>query len=392
MPTPYDFVPEEVKKELAEQGQKPKTSGGKKPPKQHPPKADPPAPGGKKGRDDATERGPFKHTRANQPLTHREVKEIKAGRKQLRREMKRQKIYSKKEFELMASSLGLYFDKRNPFAFLGWLLHGRGLWALLGALLALLFIMAIMSWAVQMRGHFTVNMSEEMFNAGFVLSETEDFDNPTTHLFSEPAESVPCISISNIASNVDKVDGSHNEDYFAYTFYARNEGENAADYIWNIQLNSESKNVSSAAWIMVFEDGWMRFYAHPSADGGVETLPEKSDTRHGFVNPPFLDVLEDESQFELIRQVGDVSYYRAVPIEFTDDVSVASGTQNGVSPGAIHKYTVVMWLEGDDPECTDELVGGHLGIEMDLRLVNEEGEDERPWLERFLGGLIWWDD
>ena len=58
MPTPYDFVPEEVKKELAEQGQKPKTSGGKKPPKQHPPKADPPAPGGKKGRDDATERVP----------------------------------------------------------------------------------------------------------------------------------------------------------------------------------------------------------------------------------------------------------------------------------------------------------------------------------------------
>ncbi len=392
MPTPYDYIPDEVKKELAQEGKAPEPSGEKK--KSAPRRTDDskPAADKKKGRDDAVERGPFKHTRANQPLTKQEVKEIKAGRKALRKEMKRQKIYTKKEFELMASSLGLYFDKHNPFAFLGWLFRGRGLWALLGALLALLFIMVIMSWAMQMRGHFTINMSEEMFNTGFVLSETEDFRNPSTHLFSDPAESVPCISISNIPSNVDKVDGSHNEDYFAYTFYARNEGEYTVDYTWSIELNSESKSVSSAAWIMVFEDGEMQFFAQPSADGSVETIPGRDDTRHGYPNPQFLDVLADASQYELVRSVGDVSYYRAVPLEFVDDVVVASGRQNGVSPGAIHKYTVVMWLEGDDPECTDALVGGHLGIEMNLRLVSEEGEDERPWLERFLGGLLWWQD
>ena len=36
---------------------------------------------------------------------------------------------------------------------------------------------------------------------------------------------------------------------------------------------------------------------------------------------------------------------------------------------------MVIWLEGDDPDCTDELIGGHLGLEMDFQLV-EDQEDE----------------
>ena len=59
--------------------------------------------------------------------------------------------------------------------------------------------------------------------------------------------------------------------------------------------------------------------------------------------------------------------------------------------GDVHKYTVVMWLEGDDPECTDELIGGHMGVEMNMRMRNETGEERESWLDRFLGNLIWWD-
>ena len=78
----------------------------------------------------------FKKKRAGVVLTEDQVQEIKAGRKKLRRDLRAKGIKSKQEFELMAGSLGLYFDKRSGF--LLWFFHGRGLWALLGALLLLL--------------------------------------------------------------------------------------------------------------------------------------------------------------------------------------------------------------------------------------------------------------
>ena len=42
-----------------------------------------------------------------------------------------------------------------------------------------------------------------------------------------------------------------------------------------------------------------------------------------------------------------------------------------------HKYTVVLWIEGDDPDVTNDLIGGHAGVEMNYRLVEEEQESDR---------------
>ncbi|MBQ2867230.1 MAG: hypothetical protein IJE87_02540, partial [Firmicutes bacterium] len=53
----------------------------------------------------------LKKKRTDEVLTRNQVKAIKKGRKMLRKEMKSRGIKSKEEFELMASSFGLYFDK-----------------------------------------------------------------------------------------------------------------------------------------------------------------------------------------------------------------------------------------------------------------------------------------
>ena len=34
------------------------------------------------------------------------------------------------------------------------------------------------------------------------------------------------------------------------------------------------------------------------------------------------------------------------------------------------KYTVVFWLEGDDPDCTNDLIGAHIGMQMDFELID----------------------
>lgn len=319
----------------------------------------------------------FKRKRAGEVLTREQVAAIKAGRKLLRKEMKAQGIKKKSDFELTASSMGLYFDKRK-FLGLLWFFRGRGLWALLGALAALLAVLMIYASVTEMRGHFTINMSGKMFREGFTLSETEDFRNPTTHLFCEPAVDVPCISISSIPNNVDNFEGQHNDSYFAYTFWVRNEGESTVDYTWSMNLNSESLNLSQATWVMIFEDGEMIFYAEPDEEGRIEALPPFGDNSRGYLGAPMSEhAKHPDRQYQLITTKGNVSYYRVIPEPYVSEDTVAEGIQTGVDPMEKHKYTVVIWLEGDDPDCTNDLIGGHVGMDFNFRLVEETEEEAK---------------
>ena len=34
--------------------------------------------------------------------------------------------------------------------------------------------------------------------------------------------------------------------------------------------------------------------------------------------------------------------------------------------GDLDKYTVVIWVEGDDPDCTNDLIGGRIDMHMTL--------------------------
>lgn len=316
----------------------------------------------------------FKRKRSGEVLTREQVAAIKLGRKLLRQELRAQGIRDKNDFELTATSMGLYFDKSKFLALFWWFGNGRGLWALLGAAAALLSVLWLYSSVTEMRGHFTINMDGDMFREGFVLSETVGFENPTTYLFAEPAVDVPNISINDLPDNIDKIDGQHNANYFAYTFYVRNEGESTVDYDWVLQLNSESLNLSSAAWVMLFQDGKQMFFSRPNnVTGQPEALPAYNENNRGYIRAPMLEfsAVPDE-QYEIIAQKNQLTFYRVIPKPFESSSVVTSGCQLQVDPMEVHKYTVVIWLEGDDPDCTNELIGGHVGVEMNFKLRQDE--------------------
>ena len=43
-----------------------------------------------------------------------------------------------------------------------------------------------------------------------------------------------------------------------------------------------------------------------------------------------------------------------------------------MKPGDIDRYTVVIYLEGEDPECVDAIIGGEIKLNMEFR---EEHQD-----------------
>ena len=340
--------------------------------------------------DGKKKRGIFKKKRAGVELTKEEIKAIKQGRKKLRKEMRSKGMKSRREFEMTAGTLGLYFDKSNkifPWIFNHWLGTLLGTFA---AFLAILFLFSIVQY---MRGRYTVNLSEEMFKEGFTLSDTKDFRNPTTQLFASPADEVPCISISHIPLNVDEIDGEHNDTYFAYTYYIRNEGESTVDYTWNLNLSSESMGVAEAVWVLLFVDGELRIYAKENhTTGREEALPEFGNDTMGYGNLQLRELAPDSDQFEIIATQGRRVYWRVIPDSFLSETNIAEGKQRNVEPQEIHKYTVVLYLEGDDPDATDEIIGGHAGVEMKFRLDSEDEITEsdgiiKPFFEKIFGGL-----
>lgn len=321
--------------------------------------------------NDPQKRKIFKYRRAGIVLTQSEVEEIKAGRKKLRAEMKLAGVYTHQEFELTASSLGLYFDKNRFFALLLWLFHGRALWAVLGA--ALLFMAAMYGIAqiTQLRGHFTINLTDEMFDEGFQLSETSDFVNPTARLYGEPVEDAPCISVTEIPADVDAVEGPHNgRAYYAHTFFLAKRGEGTADYRFTLSINSESLNCSTAAWVMLYHEGVPTLYARMGADGEAECLPAKGDNSRGYAadSLPFLDRLP-ANQYEEV--VGEKSTgIRLMPYPFATEQVITSQVVTDMEQDEVDAFTVVIWLEGDDPDCTDALIGSHIGLQMDFELMD----------------------
>lgn len=373
-PLVREFLRQETERDAAEKGKK----GAKSKP---PPKT---------GGEGKPQRRIFKKTRAGIVLTREEVKEIKTGRKKLRRDMRRSGIKGRREFELTAATLGLYFDKNRsflPWLFSHWL---AGLLALLGLLLVVLFQFAAVTRA---RGLFTINLSDGMFKEGFTLSETSGFEYPSIQLYAKPAVDVPCVSINQIPLDVDEVDGEHNAAYFAYSFYLRNEGESTVSYDWSLEIASESRNVADAMWVMVFENGEMRFYARPNAaTGAEEALPAFDDDSRGYLMLPVRELAPESDQFEVVRTVGDMRFYRVVPDRYISEKVIAVGGQSGVKNMEINKYTVVIWLEGDDPDATDELIGGHCGVEMRFRLLSEEDGDTSGFDGFSNHWESWWDD
>ena len=85
--------------------------------------------------------------------------------------------------------------------------------------------------------------------------------------------------------------------------------------------------------------------------------------------------------YKVVHSKGDRDYYQVVAEKFVSDKIVVERTLDGVLPWVkgvneeVHKYTVVIWLEGDDPECTNELMNGFIGLNFQIK-----GKEE-PYME-----------
>jgi len=83
-----------------------------------------------------------------------------------------------------------------------------------------------------------------------------------------------------------------------------------------------------------------------------------------------------KDRYKVVASRSGKDFYQVYPDMFEGDLvsnkTVVSRRRENVLPYLedepnMHKYTVVMWLEGDDPECTNELMGGHITLNFQIK-------------------------
>jgi len=179
-------------------------------------------------------------------------------------------------------------------------------------------------------GRFTVTLDTMSdMKAALVMYEHKGDKLSRRTLQAEAKDFMTNISGDWIPDNInDEADGSHNGDnYIAYTFYLENEANETVHYWYKIVFDDVIKNVDEALRIAVYINGEKNVYAKINS---TTKEPEK-DT-----------------------------------IAFKDEETAVLAQRKDFRSGDIDKCTIVIWIEGDDPECRDNLIGGEIKMHMDI--------------------------
>ncbi len=307
-------------------------------------------------------------------LTRKEKKEIRIKRRALRKDLRSRGIKSREEFEIIARQLGLVYGDDDKFLVMPWWwrlgrfiggLGIKGFLGFLGALALLLTILFAYASLANQKGNFTISVNGDLLRVGFDLSDTEDFKNPKVRLASEILHEVNAISIQDLPDNLDDAEGSHNLDnVVAYTYWVRNAGDVAVDYDWYLVLNSVTKELNRAVWIMIYDEGLQTVYSAPVDETG------EAEHLSGYNEPPLYDQAANPDEQYYQTESGKWGI-KTTP--YVQDRIVAKGTVENFQPDERRKYTVVIWVEGDDPECTNDILGSHAGYAMKYTLKGDDG-------------------
>ena len=202
---------------------------------------------------------------------------------------------------------------------------------------ALVLIIGYVLSVLYMRfGAFTVMINKyDQLDYGLTLSESPEFNIMTARLNAQIDEKITNIDGSWLPNYLDNIDGEHNGDnYIAYTFYCKNVGKNTVTYSYELYIANMTFEIEKAVRIRLYVDGVYQDYAYARTDG--TTGPEPGT------------------------------------VAFQSGTTVVKNNITDFHPGDITKYTVVIWLEGNDPECVDKILGGQMKVDMAMNIVRDD--------------------
>ncbi|MBQ7964879.1 MAG: hypothetical protein IJ331_02220 [Ruminococcus sp.] len=214
--------------------------------------------------------------------------------------------------------------------------------------LLILIILWIIAWLFTTVGDLVISVENGAAKEGIIISESLNDDgsanDPKLQLSAQNVTEVTNITYDWLPTNLDtEADGEHNgENYLAYTFYLTNNGKETLDLESTLKFTGIAKNADEALRVMIYRNGEPTIYAQKNRDGSQ---------------------LEDIVNFEFVEGNDDLNL---------NDYVLLNDITEGIAPNETIKYTIVTWIEGNDPECLNDIMGGYVKMQW---LFNVEGED-----------------
>ena len=179
-------------------------------------------------------------------------------------------------------------------------------------------------------GAFTITLDENFAKkSGLIMYENINDKVERKILKTTKLDFLDNISVNWLPKNIESFDGGNNngENYIAYTFFLENQGSDEINYWYTTGIDDVIKNVDEAIRVMIYVNDSKTIYAKKNSS----TEQAEKDTN-----------------------------------EFYSDQYVETEKREKMKPGDIDKITLIIWIEGDDPDCIDSLIGGEMKMHMEI--------------------------
>ncbi len=218
--------------------------------------------------------------------------------------------------------------------------------SVIAILIALAYVVSVMYTKF---GSFTISVNKyHVLQYGLSLSEDRYFLTPTSRLDCKAQEEMTNIDGATLDEiDLGAVDGNDSgENYLCYTFYCKNTGKEILSYEYSVNIAGMTMDIEKAVRI--------RLIANLN-----EELVSKTD---------------------YARSAGVDDKGNAVPepntTPFFNKTTVLKDVVKDFKPDDVMKYTVVIWLEGNDPDCVDSVIGGVMKLDMKFSVLSASDTDK----------------
>lgn len=271
-------------------------------------------------------------------------------------------------------------------------------------LVLVLLLLWLVSWLLTTIGDLVITVDSGAAKKGISISEDAagtqfGEDGGPFKLSAKMANEVTNITYDWLPATLDiEADGSHNgRNYLAYTFYLTNNGSETLDYQSQLKSVKAAKEADEACRVMVYrtrkEKGEEDFPTNDSpevfakrnmtlADGktldrdrGADVLPFEKIFKKAMpqnYTAPSADEIAAAAEQPQNKEPVDTTGEEITIQEFKENDVIFEQEYEGLAPGATDRFTIVMWIEGEDPECLDVIRDGYVKMMWFFNVKDEE--------------------
>ncbi len=203
------------------------------------------------------------------------------------------------------------------------------------------------------------------------LSQSYDFSNPTTVLGVNGPKymdnvAYQMIPVDEIIAGQGELNGSN---YIANTFFLKNMGANDCRFNETISLSNTYKGLDAAMRLLVVKNvyqyvggEWVEgvdeyyCYAKAKADGTAEYVSGG-------------DSVIKEPEVDPNYEGEDIPWQC---VNFLSDSVILNTDYYDIAVGQTIRYSLVVWLEGTDEQCVDEVLGGKVSLAIKFTSAPKE--------------------